>query len=205
MACSTVVEARCPASCSPAGLLGVPGAATGRGCACAAYSPDLSQLVRRVDSPSSHASRPPAKKADFTRNRTRPTTKSHPFPLPKTHTKATGDDGGDFRCAEKKKGEIRPAGTISREGMRACILRQMVMDQMHWKEYTSHLLERQERQMVNHPETKRCPSLSCSLTAIGNPSNPHGLATRSSMQELEGERPQNLLSVVETALNRNRE
>jgi hypothetical protein len=87
----------------------------------------------------------------------------------------------------------------------ACILRQMVMDQMHWKEYTSHLLERQERQMVNHPETKRCPSLSCSLTAIGNPSNPHGLATRSSMQELEGERPQNLLSVVETALNRNRE
>src|SRR6266516_2347937 len=158
MACSTVVEARCPASCSPAGLLGVPGAATGRGCACAAYSPDLSQLVRRVDSPSSHASRPPAKKADFTRNRTRPTTKSHPFPLPKTHTKATGDDGGDFRCAEKKKGEIRPAGTISREGMRTRMLRQMVKDQMHRKKYTRHLLERQERQMVNHPGTQHYPS-----------------------------------------------
>ena len=32
----------------------------------------------------------------------------------------------------------------------ARILRQMVMDHMHWKEYTLHLLERQERQMVNH-------------------------------------------------------
>jgi len=97
--------------------------ATARALASSSFSPDLSQLVRRVDSPSSHASRPPAKKADFTRNRTRPTTKSHPFPLPKTHTKATGDDGGDFRCAEKKKGEIRPAGTISREGMRYLSLR----------------------------------------------------------------------------------
>jgi len=48
------------------------------------------------------------KKADFTRNRTRPTTKSHPFPLPKTHTKATGDDGGDFQCAEKKGGKSDP-------------------------------------------------------------------------------------------------
>jgi hypothetical protein len=82
--------------------------ATARWLASSSFSPDLSQLVRRVDSPSSHASRPPAKKADFTRNRTRPTTKSHPFPLPKTHTKATGDDGGDFRCAEKKGGKSDP-------------------------------------------------------------------------------------------------
>jgi len=54
----------------------------------------------------------------------------------------------------------------------AYILRQMVMDHMHWKEYTRQLLERQERQMVNHPGTKRCPSLSCSVAAFGNPSHP---------------------------------
>jgi hypothetical protein len=52
----------------------------------------------------------------------------------------------------------------------ARMLRQMVMDQMHWKEYTPQPLERQERQMVNHPGTKRCPSLSCLLTAFGKPS-----------------------------------
>jgi hypothetical protein len=56
--------------------------------------------------------------------------------------------------------------------MVACMLRQMVMDHMHWKEYTRQLLERQERQMVNHPGTKRCPSLSCSVAAFGNPSHP---------------------------------
>jgi hypothetical protein len=33
------------------------------------------------------------------------------------------------------------------------------MDQIHWKEYTRHLLERQERQMVNHPGTQHPPSL----------------------------------------------
>jgi hypothetical protein len=42
--------------------------------------------------------------------------------------------------------------------MVACILRQMVVDQMHWKEYTRHHLERQERQMVNHPGTGHSPS-----------------------------------------------
>jgi hypothetical protein len=52
------------------------------------------------------------------------------------------------------------------------ILRQMVMDHMHRKKYTCHFLERQERQMVNHPGTKRCHSLSCSVTAFGNPSSP---------------------------------
>jgi len=41
----------------------------------------------------------------------------------------------------------------------ACILRQMVMDQMHRKEYTRHHLERQERQIVNHPGTQHPPSL----------------------------------------------
>ncbi len=56
--------------------------------------------------------------------------------------------------------------------MVACMLRQMVMDHMHWKEYTRQLLERHERQMVNHPGTKRCPSLSCSVAAFGNPSHP---------------------------------
>ena len=54
----------------------------------------------------------------------------------------------------------------------AYILRQMVMDHMHWKEYTRHLLEWQGRQMVNHAGTKRCPSLSCSVAAFGNPSHP---------------------------------
>jgi hypothetical protein len=42
--------------------------------------------------------------------------------------------------------------------MVACILWQMVMDHMHWKEYTRHLLERQERQMVNHPGIQHSPS-----------------------------------------------
>ncbi len=41
----------------------------------------------------------------------------------------------------------------------ACILRQMVMDQMYWKEYTRQPFERQERQMVNHPGTQLSPSL----------------------------------------------
>jgi hypothetical protein len=40
----------------------------------------------------------------------------------------------------------------------ARILRQMVMDHMHWKEYKLSLLERQERQMVNHPGTQHPPS-----------------------------------------------
>jgi len=48
------------------------------------------------------------KKVGFTRNRTRPMTKSYPFLLPKTQTKATGDDGWDFRCAEKKGGKSDP-------------------------------------------------------------------------------------------------
>ena len=42
--------------------------------------------------------------------------------------------------------------------MVACILWQMVMDQTHWNEYTRHSLERQERQMVNHPGTQHSPS-----------------------------------------------
>ena len=43
--------------------------------------------------------------------------------------------------------------------MVARMLRQMLMDQMHWKEYTRHLLERQERQMVNHSGIQHSPSL----------------------------------------------
>ncbi len=43
-----------------------------------------------------------------------------------------------------------------------CILRQMVMDQLHWKEYTRHLLERQERQMVN-PQESGTRLFPCSL------------------------------------------
>ena len=39
--------------------------------------------------------------------------------LPKTQPKATGNDGGDFPCEGRKRGKIRPAGTISREVMRA--------------------------------------------------------------------------------------
>ena len=53
--------------------------------------------------------------------------------------------------------------------MVACILRQMAMDHMHWNEYTRPLLERQERQMVNHPGIELCPSLLCSLMAFGTP------------------------------------
>ena len=60
------------------------------------------------------------------RNRTRPTIKSYPFLLPKKQTKATGNDGGDFPCAEKNGGKNRPVGTISREVMRACFAGQDV-------------------------------------------------------------------------------
>jgi hypothetical protein len=81
--------------------------------------PRSSQQIRRAGGPSRHASGPPApKKVGFTRNRTRPTTKSNPFQLLKKQTKATGNDGGDLRCAEKKGERIRLAGTISREVMR---------------------------------------------------------------------------------------
>ena len=77
------------------------------------------QQIRRSDGPSNHAGRPAApKKAGFMRNRTRPTTKSYPFLPPKKQTKATGNDGGDFPCAEKNGGKNRPVGTISREVMR---------------------------------------------------------------------------------------
>ena len=68
--------------------------------------------------PVTWAGRQLPKKVGFTRNRTRTTTKSYPFPLPKKQPEATGNDSGSFRCAEKKEGKIRPAGTISREVMR---------------------------------------------------------------------------------------
>ena len=50
--------------------------------------------------------------------------------------------------ARRKRGEIRPTGTISREGMRARILRQMVMDLGTGKSIHFFLRKRQERQMV---------------------------------------------------------
>jgi hypothetical protein len=50
-------------------------------------------------------------------NRTRATTTNNPFLLPKNRRAASGNDGWDFRCAEKK-GENPPLGTIAREGMR---------------------------------------------------------------------------------------
>jgi hypothetical protein len=48
------------------------------------------------------------KKVGFKRNRTRPTTKYHPFLLPKKHTEAAGNDGWDFQYAEKKGGKSDP-------------------------------------------------------------------------------------------------
>ncbi len=77
-----------------------------------------------------HTSRLPAEKRGFTSNRTRAATRNTPFPLPETHTNATAHDGRDRSCAERKRGKnptwrrekggkIRPAGTISRAGMRA--------------------------------------------------------------------------------------
>ncbi len=49
-----------------------------------------------------------SKHSGFTRNRTRPTRKSHPLLLLKKHPNATGNDGGDCRCAEKKGGKSDP-------------------------------------------------------------------------------------------------
>jgi hypothetical protein len=46
--------------------------------------------------------------------------------LPEMRAKATGDDGGDLPCEGRKWGKNRPAGTISREVMRAHILRQEI-------------------------------------------------------------------------------
>jgi hypothetical protein len=66
-----------------------------------------------------HTSRLPTEKGGFTSNRTRATNRNTPFPLPEAQSKATENDGRDRSCAEKKGGEIRPVGTISREVMRA--------------------------------------------------------------------------------------
>jgi len=52
----------------------------------------------------SHKQTASKKKADFTRNRTRPPTKSNPFLLPKKRSKATKNEGWDLRWAEKKGG-----------------------------------------------------------------------------------------------------
>jgi len=60
--------------------------------------------------------------------------------------------GSPFACRKMALGELSYILTVIHAH-----LRQMVMDQMHWKEYTPQLLERQERQMVNHPGTQRCP------------------------------------------------
>lgn len=65
-----------------------------------------------------HTSRLPTEKGGFTSNRTRATNRNTPFPLPEAQSKATENDGRDRSCAEKKGGEIRPVGTISREVMR---------------------------------------------------------------------------------------
>ena len=46
--------------------------------------------------------------------------------LPEMHAKATGDDGGDLPFEGRTWGKNRPAGTISREGMRARVARQIV-------------------------------------------------------------------------------
>jgi len=65
-------------------------------------------------------------------------------------------------CHEMALGERSYISIIIHAHLRqmvACILRQTVMDQIHWKEYTRHHLERQERQMVNHPGTQHPPSL----------------------------------------------
>jgi hypothetical protein len=58
-----------------------------------------------------------------------------------------------------------------------CILRQMIMGHMHWKEYTRHLLERQERQMVNPQEsgTRLSP---CSLKCPEHLSHGSGKSAR---------------------------
>jgi hypothetical protein len=66
-----------------------------------------------------HTSRLPAEKRGFTSSRTRATTRNTPFPLPETHTNATSHDGQDRSCVERKRGKIRPAGMISRAGMRS--------------------------------------------------------------------------------------
>jgi hypothetical protein len=50
----------------------------------------------------SHKQTASKKKADFTRNRTRPMTKINPFPLSETDTKATGNEVRDLPCEERK-------------------------------------------------------------------------------------------------------
>ena len=88
-------------------------------------APDPPQQFRRTESPSRHASKPPSpKKADFTRNRTHPMMKINLLPLPKKHTKATGNTVRDLPCEERKGGKIRLVGTISRDVMRKNLRRQ---------------------------------------------------------------------------------
>lgn len=68
----------------------------------------------------------PSQKGGFTSNRIRPTTKSHTFLLPKNRRKQRGTlvRTSDAR---RNKGEIRLAGRISRDVMRANTVRQYVL------------------------------------------------------------------------------
>ena len=69
----------------------------------------------------SHLRQQAPKKVGFTRNRTRATTRSNPFPQPKTHKKTTANDVRGLSCAAKSGEKIRPVGTISRDVMRRVI------------------------------------------------------------------------------------
>ncbi len=88
--------------------------------------------------------------------------------------------GSPFACYEMALGERSYIFTVTHAHLRQMVarnLRQMVMDQMHWKEYTRQLLERQERQMVNHPGTQHSPS-PCSLKCPEQLSHDNGKITR---------------------------
>ena len=98
--------------------------ATARALASSSFSPDLSQLVRRVDSPSSHTSRPQAKKGRL-HEKSYPSNDEEPsFPVAKNAYESNGRRWWRLPMRGEKRGEIRPAGTISREGMRARVARQ---------------------------------------------------------------------------------
>jgi len=84
--------------------------------------PSLADQTRRW--PFSHTSRQIAKNTAASREivpiRSR---REGPSPLPEMREKTTGNDGGGLPGEGRNWGKIRPAGTISREGMRHLDLR----------------------------------------------------------------------------------
>jgi len=77
--------------------------------------PDLSQLVRRWGSSSSHTSRLPAKKGRLHEKSYPSNDEDQSFPSTRNAHESNGERYSGPPMRGKKRGKIRPAGRISRE------------------------------------------------------------------------------------------